>query len=179
MNMRSEILVAIWDSDRVASHSIQLLINNNFKAQVGAFYAAEDFYKKLQLKPDIVIVEFNLPDATGFDVLHKIQTVSPSTKVIFMSNQLDTVVIKKLMNSSIHDYIVKSERALNNLQLSLEIIYNEKRSMQNFMKETFGNRNEILSKFKGSVNKFFGGNELDEFGKEIDDIKLKHPDRKF
>jgi hypothetical protein len=47
------------------------------------------------------------------------------------------------------------------------------------MKETFGNRNEILSKFKGSVNKFFGGNELDEFGKEIDDIKLKHPDRKF
>ncbi len=44
-----------------------------------------------------------------------------------MSNQLDTVVIKKLMNSSIHDYIVKSERALNNLQLSLEIIYNEKK----------------------------------------------------
>ncbi len=45
MNMRSEILVAILDSDRVASHSIQLLINNNFKAQVGAFYAAEDFIK--------------------------------------------------------------------------------------------------------------------------------------
>ena len=67
--------MAILDSDSVASHSIQLLINNNFKAEVGAFYAAEDFYKKLQLKPDIVIVEFNLPDASGFDVLHKIQTV--------------------------------------------------------------------------------------------------------
>ena len=50
--------------------------------------------------------------------------------------------------------------------------------MQNFMKKTFDKRHEILSKFKGSVNRFFGGNEMDELGKEIDDIKLKHPDRK-
>jgi len=178
MNNSNEMVVAILDSDRVVSHSMQLLINNNFKAQVGAFYRAEDFYKKLSMRPDIVILEYNLPDATGFEVLNKIQNESPNTKVIFISNQLDTSVIKKLMNTGIHDYIVKSERALNNLQLSMEIIYNEQRSMQNFMKKTFDRRHEILSKFKGSVNRFFGGNEMDELGKEIDDIKLKHPDRK-
>ena len=44
MNNSNEMVVAILDSDRVVSHSMQLLINNNFKAQVGA-YRAEDFYK--------------------------------------------------------------------------------------------------------------------------------------
>ena len=59
------------------------------------------------MRPDIVILEYNLPDATGFEVLNKIQNESPNTKVIFISNQLDTSVIKKLMNTGIHDYIVK------------------------------------------------------------------------
>lgn len=179
MKTNSEIIIAIIDADRVVSHSIQLLINNNFKAHVGAFYCANDFYSKLHLKPDIVVLEYNLPDATGFEVLHKIQEESPNSKVIFISNQMDTMVIKKLMNSGIHDYIVKSERALNNLQLSLEIIYNERRSMQNMMNNFFENRKNLLvNKFKGSFNKFFGGNELEKLGQEIDDIKLKHPNRK-
>lgn len=179
MANNNDMLVAIIDSDRIASHSVQLLINNNFNAQVGIFYSAEDFYQKMHHMPDVIITEYNLPDANGFEVLERIKENCPQAKVIFISNQLDTIIIKRLMNCAIHDYIVKSDRALTNLQLSLEIIENENKSVQQFMNRALNKRNEILATFKGRVNKFFGGNELEELGKEIDDIKLKHPNRKL
>ena len=101
----------------------QLLVHTlslNPDYQVHSFQKGEDFLNKLDMGPDVVTLDYRLPDMTGIEVLRRIKNINPDIQVIMISEQADINVVVDLLKEGAYDYIVKSndirERLLNTIQ---------------------------------------------------------------
>lgn len=85
--------------------------------EVESFYNAGDFLKELNKAPDVVTLDYRLPDMLGMDVLKRIKQENEDIQVILVSEQEDIQVVVELLKHGAYDYIVKSndirERLLN------------------------------------------------------------------
>jgi DNA-binding NtrC family response regulator len=95
-----------------------LSLNPDF--QVHSFQNGRDCLDKLDRGPDVITLDYRLPDMTGIDVLRRIKNINPDTQVIMISEQADINVVVDLLKEGAYDYIVKTndirERLLNTVQ---------------------------------------------------------------
>ncbi len=77
--------------------------------QVKSFFNAHDFLASLNEFPDIVTLDFRLPDLSGLEVLKRIRQESSDIQVILVSEQDDIDVVVTLLKMGAYDYITKSE----------------------------------------------------------------------
>jgi len=88
--------------------------------EVKSFFNARDFLNCLGESPDIVTLDFRLPDISGLEVLKRIRQENTDTRVILISEQEDTDMVVTLLKLGAYDYITKSndirERLLNTIQ---------------------------------------------------------------
>lgn len=88
---------------------LQHYIEMNPDFETKRFENARDLLDNLHLKPDVVTVDFSLPDMTGSEVLSKIRQQLPDTAVIIISGQEDVRTAISLLKDGAFDYIVKDE----------------------------------------------------------------------
>jgi DNA-binding NtrC family response regulator len=85
--------------------------------EVESFFTARDFLKELNKAPDVVTLDYRLPDMLGMEVLKRIKEENEDIQVILVSEQDDIEVVVELLKHGAYDYIVKSndvrERLLN------------------------------------------------------------------
>ncbi|MFZ5431651.1 MAG: sigma-54-dependent transcriptional regulator [Bacteroidota bacterium] len=98
----------------------RLLVHNlslNPDYEVESFFNAADCLNALHKSPDVVTVDYRLPDIKGLELLKKIKDFNPDIQVIMISEQDDIEVVVDLLKHGAYDYIVKSrdirERLLN------------------------------------------------------------------
>jgi two-component system, NtrC family, response regulator AtoC len=88
--------------------------------EVKSFFNARDFLNSLSESPDVVTLDYRLPDLTGLDVLKRIKQENSDIQVILISEQEDTDMVVTLLKLGAYDYITKSndikERLLNTIQ---------------------------------------------------------------
>ena len=101
----------------------QLLVHTlsmNPDYQVHSFHSGRDCLDKLNKGPDVITLDYRLPDMTGIEVLRRIKNVNPDIQVIMISEQADITVVVDLLKEGAYDYIVKTndirERLLNTVQ---------------------------------------------------------------
>ncbi len=82
------------------------LVDDGFNVKV--FHNGRDFIASLDEKPDVVTLDYTLPDMTGYDVLQKIQKRMPGTNVIIISAQENINTSIDLMKNGAYDYIMKA-----------------------------------------------------------------------
>lgn len=63
----------------------------------------------LSLKPDLITLDYSLPDMNGKDLLKKIQDRNPDTPIIIISGQENVNVAVDLLKNGVKDYLVKDE----------------------------------------------------------------------
>jgi two-component system response regulator AtoC len=138
----------------------KLLVHNlslNADYQVKSFYTAKEFLKHLDDMPDVVTLDYHLPDMDGAEVLSKIKTYNPNIEVIIISAQANVETAVELLKHGASDYIVKEkdirERLLRvidnihkNFYLKNRISYLEKEVQKkyNFQNFVVGNSPAIL-----------------------------------
>lgn len=85
--------------------------------EVESFFNARDFLKELNKAPDVVTLDYRLPDMVGTEVLKRIKEENEEIQVVLVSEQEDIQVVVELLKHGAYDYIVKSndirERLLN------------------------------------------------------------------
>ena len=95
-----------------------LSLNPDF--EVRSFFNARDFLNCLNESPDIVTLDYRLPDLSGLDVLKRIRMENDDVQVILISEQEDIDLVVTLLKIGAYDYITKSndikERLLNTIQ---------------------------------------------------------------
>jgi len=119
------------------------------KLQVKVFHNGTDFINALHDKPDVVTLDYTLPDMTGNEVLMKIQQIHPDTQVIVISAQdsIDTAI--ELMKNGAYDYIMKAPdtrekliNAINNIY-KVDQLQTENLILKDAVAEKFNFRNLI------------------------------------
>ena len=100
-----------------------LLVHNlslNPDYQVSSFQNGKDCLDNLNKAPDVVTLDYRLPDMTGIEILKRIKRENPDIQVIMISEQSDINVVVDLLKEGAYDYIVKTndirERLLNTIQ---------------------------------------------------------------
>ena len=61
----------------------------------------------LELRPDVTLVDLQLPDMSGFDVIKKIRDKFPNARIIVLSSPEGDVDIQRAVESGAHGYVAK------------------------------------------------------------------------
>ncbi len=85
------------------------------------FSDPDECLEYIDLQPDIVVTEFFYGEGkiNGIGLLKKINTLSPKTKVIFMSSSMDLEAAIHSVRLGAVDFIVKNKMALDKLILRI------------------------------------------------------------
>jgi DNA-binding NarL/FixJ family response regulator len=70
----------------------------------------EAIVQALSQKPDIILMDINLPKVSGYESSRAILTAWPEAKILVLSNQDDPQVMKKCLDLSIKGFLLKDIR---------------------------------------------------------------------
>lgn len=128
--------------------------------EVKSFFNARDFLSSLNESPDIVTLDFKLPDLTGLEVLKRIRQENNDIQVILVSEQDDIETAVTLLKLGAYDYITKShdikERLLNTVQnITKDIgLKNEISTLRREVQQKYSFRNTIIGESNAIKNVF-------------------------
>jgi len=125
--------------NRLLVHTLSL----NPDYEIKSFVTGKDCLANIHEGPDIVTLDYRLPDMKGLDVLKRIKELNDDIQIILISEQDDIQVVVTLLQNGAYDYIVKSrdirERLLNTV--------NNIRQGSNLRKEIVSLRQEVKQKY--------------------------------
>lgn len=94
-------------------------LSQNPDISVKGFFNGADLLKSLHEVPDVITLDYKLPDINGQVLLSKIKEFNPEIEVIIISEQDDIEVAVDLLKHGAYDYLVKSpdmhSRLFNNV----------------------------------------------------------------
>ena len=92
------------------------------KYQIYSFTTAEDCLVTLKsIKPDVMILDYNLPGMTGIDLYEKSKPlISEETKIIMMSAIDDGNLVLDFISKGVRDYVVKDDKVIQTLNSVIE-----------------------------------------------------------
>jgi two-component system response regulator AtoC len=93
-----------WYNKLLVHH---LTMNPEF--QVKSFFTGKDLLNHLHERPDVITLDYRLPDLKGSDLLRKIRDFDDGIEVIVISEQDDIQTAVDLLREGAFDYLVKNE----------------------------------------------------------------------
>ncbi|MCO6359214.1 sigma-54-dependent transcriptional regulator [Roseivirga pacifica] len=110
--------------------------------------------------PQVLTLDYRLPDTNGEELLKKIVTVSPHTKVIVISEQSEIETAVNLLKLGAYDYIAKTKdikerlhniikhiREKSSLEERIEVLQTEVTEKYDFQKTIIGNSEPLKKVF--------------------------------
>lgn len=76
-----------------------------------------------ELKPDLIILDFKLPDISGLEVIHRLLKIDAFFKILILTSETHELAPEWLISAGAHGYLVKSASQIE-LQQALEKILN-------------------------------------------------------
>jgi two-component system, NtrC family, response regulator AtoC len=76
---------------------------------VKSFFSGKEILKCIDEAPDVITIDYRLPDMTGDELLQKIKAQNPNIEVIIISEQDDIATAVELLKLGAYDYIVKEK----------------------------------------------------------------------
>lgn len=99
---------------------LRLALSKVENLEITHFKTGTELMGKIEECPSIAIVDLNLPDINGLDLIKEIKKKSSKTKSIVVSAQRDIEVIAKVQSEGTPYYLVKSDSVLKNLKSIVE-----------------------------------------------------------
>ena len=106
--------------NRLLVHTLSL----NPDYEIKSFFNGKDFLNCLFESPDIVTLDYRLPDFTGLDILKRIREENSDVQVILISEQADIETVVSLLKMGAYDYISKTEDIKDRLLNTVKNIRN-------------------------------------------------------
>ena len=141
----------------------RLLVHNlsmNPDYEIESFTTGKDCLHNLHKNPDVVTLDYRLPDMKGLEILKQIKSENEEIQVILVSEQDEIEVVVELLKYGAYDYIVKSkdirERSLNTIsnirkgeRLKREIV-----TLRSEVKKKYNFENTIIGNSQATKNIF-------------------------
>lgn len=88
--------------------------------EISHFVTGEECLIELHTRPDIVIIDYNLPGIDGLTLLKQVKINSPGSMVIVCSGQDEMRIALDCLNNGANKYIIKDDMMLINLENELK-----------------------------------------------------------
>lgn len=113
------IRIFVVEDDPVYQRLVKYVVEMDSDHEVHVFSTGKACLESLGLNPDIVSLDYSLPDITGEEVLRKIKAFNQDIGVIILSGQQDIGTAVKLLREGAFDYIIKDAETKERLHNSL------------------------------------------------------------
>lgn len=157
MLTHSTLIFVVEDNEwyrKLLVHSLE----SNPDFRVESFATGEEFLGQIGRNPDIVSLDFRLPDTKGDVLLRKIKNHNEEIEVLIISEQEDIETAVDLLKKGAFDYLVKEKDIRNKLLQSIKHIQDSR-----------GLKSEIR-KLKKEVQKSYNFNSIVGDSPEIKNI---------
>ena len=101
--------IFIVEDDPFYGRLLQHHLSMNPDYEVSVYTNGNDVLKNLHLAPDVICVDFGLPDMTGDKLLAKVKQYDANLPVIVISGQDEISVAVDLLKKGARDYIIKGD----------------------------------------------------------------------
>lgn len=101
-----QTIVIVEDTTEIADFVKEVLTDNGYLCYV-ARTAVTGIQTVTNVKPELVLLDLNLPDLTGADVFRKIKEMYPEIQVIMFTAESDPGSVARGLNMGADDYITK------------------------------------------------------------------------
>jgi DNA-binding NarL/FixJ family response regulator len=119
----SSIRILVVDDFKDWLRQVRLLLQPRPKSHViaEASDGLEAVQKAEDLKPDLILLDIGLPKLNGIEAARQIRQRSPSSKIIFLSQNSDLDVVRAALGTGALDYVHKSD-ARRELLLAMDAV---------------------------------------------------------
>jgi DNA-binding NarL/FixJ family response regulator len=109
-----QIRVAIVENHKLVSESLGLLLDGQPDIEVTGYAGSVNEAAALppSVSPDVIIVDFHLPDGTGRDAVLSIRQSHPKAKFVFLSRDGSDEAVLAAMQAGASAFVHKSRAAL-------------------------------------------------------------------
>ncbi len=114
------IRIFIVEDDPVFLKLLERTLVQNKQYQLYNYGKGKDMLNDLDKEPDILIVDYNLPDINGLELLKKVKQKHPHLMSIVISGQSDVEVVVQVFKEGANDYVVKNENCLPVIQNTIK-----------------------------------------------------------
>jgi len=114
------VKIFIIEDDPIFGNIIVKALNSDPSYDVTLFASGEEFLNNLHLNPDIVSIDYNLPQMNGLEILEKIRNYNKDIYTIVLSGQESVEVVVEAYKNGANHYIVKNANAIVELKNSIK-----------------------------------------------------------
>lgn len=112
--------IFIVEDNEIYAKTLHYQLSVNPVHQVEVFSSGKEFLENIDRRPDLITLDYRLPDMNGIEILRRIQKEIPGTPVIVISGQEDVDTAVGLLKEGIYDYIVKNENTKDRIWNALQ-----------------------------------------------------------
>lgn len=109
MKNPNSLKIFILEDDTWYGSMLHHYLSLNPDYEVKKFENSAEFFNNLHENPDVVTLDYSLPDMAGDEVLKKIKESHPGIQVVVISGQEDVATAISLLKNGAFDYIVKDD----------------------------------------------------------------------
>lgn len=166
----SQLKIFLVEDDPWYGELLKYHLSLNPDYNVSLFKNGATLLQNLYIKPDVICIDYGLPDIKGDLLLSKIHLVNKSIPVVIISGQEEISVALKLLQNGASEYIIKDENTKHllwnailkikentHLKAEVEILREQLVQRYSFEKTIIG-QSESLKKIFSLLEKAAGNN---------------------
>lgn len=144
--------IFIVEDDVIYAEMLKYYLSMNPDFEVISFATAKDCLANLHRKPDLISLDYSLPDAKGKDILKRLKESNPDLPVIVISGQDDISIAVELLKSGATEYLVKNDSTKGLLWNAITRIRETQSLKQEVeqLREELGNKYDLSKLIKGN-----------------------------
>lgn len=135
--------IFIAEDDKWYSEILRYHLELNPDYEVRTFNTGKELLASMHEKPDVVTLDYTLPDYNGKEVLDILKIDAPDTEVVIISGQEDISTAVELLKHGAYDYLVKDDDTKDRLWKTIIHI----RENQSLKEEIVQLRQEVKKKY--------------------------------
>lgn len=122
----STLKIFVVEDDNIYGNVLRHHLSLNPANEVILFKTGKECLENLYQKPDLISLDYMLPDITGKQCLQRIKADYPDLPVIIVSGQEDVKTAIDLLSNGVYDYLVKDQDTKDRLWNAVNKIRNHK-----------------------------------------------------
>lgn len=136
--------IFVVEDNEFYANVIKQQLETNDHYQVTLFANGGDFLSSIHQNPDIVVLDYNLPNENGIDILKQINHYNDSIQTILLSGQEKLDVVVDAYKNGAKSYIIKGDNALVELEQTVSNLANN----SNLRKENDTLREQVIDRHR-------------------------------